>query len=109
ALPTDRPRPAAESHRGAEAPVRLPPALADAVHALARREGATPYMVLLAAWDLLMARWAGTGDVVVGAAVANRERPEVEGTVGCFVNTLALRAGLSGDPSAAAFLARVRE
>ena len=108
-LPTDRPRPAAQSHRGGEAAVRVAPALAGALRALARREGATPYMVLLAAWDLLLARWAATDDVVVGAAVGNRPRPEVEGTVGFFVNTLALRADLAGDPPVPAFLARVRE
>jgi len=108
-LPTDRPRPAARSHRGAVHHFTLPAPLAEAVETLARREGATPYMVLLAAWQLLLARYAGVDEVVVGSPVGNRPRPELEGLVGFFANTVALRTRLSGDPTFREVLRRVRE
>ncbi len=108
-LPLDRPRPPRPTGRGATAFRLLPPERAGALRALARREGATLYMVLLAGWDALLARWAAQDDVVVGTPIAGRGRREVEGTVGFFVNTLALRADLSDDPAFAALLARVRE
>ena len=108
-LPTDRARPAAPDGRAAAAGLALAPATAAAVRALARREGATPFMVLLAAWQTVLGRWAATDDVCVGTPVAGRTRVEVEELVGFFANTLALRADLSGDPSFRALLARVRE
>ncbi|HVG43810.1 MAG TPA: amino acid adenylation domain-containing protein, partial [Longimicrobium sp.] len=108
-LPSDRPRPPRQSFRGADLPVHLPPELAGRVRALSRREGATPFMVLLAAWQALLGRLANQDDVVVGTPVAGRVREETEGIVGLFVNTLALRADLSGDPSFRALLAQVRE
>jgi amino acid adenylation domain-containing protein len=108
-LPTDRPRPREQSHRGASHAFTLPAELADAVAALARREGATPFMVLLAAWQTLLARWSGQDDVVVGSPIAGRTRAETEGLVGFFVNTLALRTELSGRPSFRQVVARVRE
>ncbi len=108
-LPTDRPRPAVQSFRGATHDFRVPAETAGALRALARREGATPFMALLAAWQLLLARWSGQDDVVVGTVVAGRTRAELEGLVGMFVNTLALRADLSGDPPFRELLARVRE
>jgi amino acid adenylation domain-containing protein len=107
-LPTDRPRPAVQSHRGAEAAVRLPPELLDALRALGRREGATLYMTLLAAFALLLSRWAGEDDVVVGSPVAGRTRGETEELIGFFVNTLVMRTDLSGDPTFRELLARVR-
>ena len=76
---------------------------------LRRREGATLFMALLAAWDVLLARWSGQDDVVVGTPVAGRTRREAEGLIGFFVNTLAIRGDLSDDPSFAALLGRVRE
>ncbi|MFL5542792.1 MAG: non-ribosomal peptide synthetase, partial [Longimicrobiaceae bacterium] len=108
-LPTDRPRPAVQSFRGAAEPVRLPAELAERLRALSRREGATLFMTLLAAWQLLLSRYSGQSDVVVGAPIAGRTRAEVEGVVGFFANTLALRGDLSGDPSFRTLLARVRE
>ncbi|MBB4635033.1 non-ribosomal peptide synthetase [Longimicrobium terrae] len=108
-LPTDHPRPAVRTHRGAHVPVALPRELMDALEALGRREGATLYMVVLAAFQLLLARYAGTEDVVVGSPIAGRTRREVEEVIGLFVNTLALRTDLSGDPTFAQALRGVRE
>jgi len=108
-LPTDHPRPPAPSFGGATVPVALPAALSARLRALGRREGATPYMVLLAAFQLLLARYAGNEDVVVGSPIAGRTRGEVEGLVGFFVNTLVLRTDLSGDPPFREVLRRVRE
>jgi len=87
----------------------LPLELADALRALARREGATLYMTLLSGFMLLLARYSSQQDLLIGTPVANRNRAEIEDVVGFFVNTLVLRADLSGDPSASGFLARMRE
>ncbi|MFL5385853.1 MAG: amino acid adenylation domain-containing protein [Longimicrobiaceae bacterium] len=108
-FPTDRPRPAVQSFRGAAEPVHFPAELTEQLRALSRREGATLFMTLLAGWQLLLSRYSGQADVVVGAPIAGRTRPEVEGVVGFFANTLALRGDLSGDPSFRGLLARVRE
>ncbi|HEY0019307.1 MAG TPA: amino acid adenylation domain-containing protein [Longimicrobium sp.] len=108
-LPTDRPRTALAGHAAADVRFSLPAELAAELRALSRREGATLFMTLLAAWQVLLARYSGQDDVVVGSPIAGRARPEVEGLVGCFVNTLALRGDLSGDPGFRALLARVRE
>ncbi|RKI08338.1 amino acid adenylation domain-containing protein, partial [Corallococcus praedator] len=109
ALPTDRPRPVVQTAAGATLPVHLSPGLTDAVRALARREGVTPFMVLLAAWQVLMARHAGQDDVLVGSPVAGRDRAELEGLIGLFVNTLVLRARLGENPSFRELLQQVRE
>ncbi|HEV2735386.1 MAG TPA: amino acid adenylation domain-containing protein, partial [Longimicrobiaceae bacterium] len=108
-LPADAPRPAVQGHRGARATLLLPRPLADGLQALSRREGATLFMTLLAAWKLLLSRLSGQEDVVVGTPVAGRSRTEAEGLVGFFVNTLALRTDLSGSPTFRELLARVRE
>jgi amino acid adenylation domain-containing protein len=108
-LPTDRPRPAVRGTRGAQHPVAVPAPLAERARALGRAHGATLHMVLLAALDLLLARYAGADDVVVGAPAAGRAHPELEGVAGFFVNTLTIRAELSGDPTVAELLARVRD
>ena len=108
-LPADRSRPTVQSHRGARLRVALPGELAEGVRALARREGATPFMVMLAAFQVLLWRWSGEEDLVVGSPVAGRTRTETEGLIGFFVNTLPLRADLSGDPAFATLLHRVRE
>ncbi|HEX9939788.1 MAG TPA: amino acid adenylation domain-containing protein, partial [Longimicrobium sp.] len=107
-LPADRPRPAARTYEGGRRWFHLPNEVADAARELARREGATLFMVLLAAFDVLMARLSGTSDVVVGTQVAGRTREEIEGLVGIFVNGLALRTDLGGDPSFTEAVARVR-
>ncbi|HVG43949.1 MAG TPA: amino acid adenylation domain-containing protein, partial [Longimicrobium sp.] len=109
ALPTDRPHPAVQSFRGATHPFALPPGAWAAATALARRSGATPFRVLLAAFDALLFRWSGTEDVVVGSPVAGRTPEQTEPLIGVFLNTLALRADLSGDPTFAGLLGRVRE
>ncbi|HEX7239342.1 MAG TPA: amino acid adenylation domain-containing protein, partial [Longimicrobiaceae bacterium] len=108
-LPTDRPRPAVQSHRGGAHPFTVPADVTRGLKALARAEGATLFMTLLAAWQTLLARYAGQDDVVVGTPVAGRTQPETEGLIGFFVNTLALRTDLSGAPSLRALLGRVRE
>jgi amino acid adenylation domain-containing protein len=108
-LPTDRPRPAVQSYSGALHRFRLSATLAADVEALARREGATSYMVFLAALHLLLARYSRQDDVVVGSPIANRGRPELEGLIGFFVNTIAIRGDLSGEPTFRELVARVRD
>ena len=108
-LPVDRPRPAVQSFRGAQRARRLSPELSAALAAAARRHAVTPFMVLLAAFQVLLGRLSGQDDVLVGSPIANRPRPETEGLIGLFVNTLVLRGDLAGDPTAAELLARVRE
>jgi amino acid adenylation domain-containing protein len=107
-LPADHPRPGVQTFRGTHEPVYFSPALTERLEALGRGEGATLYMVLLAAFQVLLARHAGRDDVVVGSPVAGRTRPEVEELIGFFVNTLVLRTDLSGDPSFRDVLRRVR-
>jgi amino acid adenylation domain-containing protein len=108
-LPTDRPRPLAQSFRGGHQPLRLPPSLAAAVRALGKRSGTTLFMTLLAAFQALLARSTGQDDVPVGSPIAGRTEREIEGLIGFFVNTLVLRGDLSGRPTFAALLGRVRE
>ncbi|MCP4656799.1 MAG: amino acid adenylation domain-containing protein, partial [bacterium] len=108
-LPADRPRPAVQSYRGAAQVVTLPRALIDSLKALSRARGATLFMTLLAALDALLSRYTGEDDLAVGSAIANRNRPEIEGLIGFFVNTLLLRAHLRGDPSFLELLDRVRQ
>ncbi|MCP3144849.1 non-ribosomal peptide synthetase, partial [Pyxidicoccus xibeiensis] len=108
-LPTDRPRPAVQGFRGASLEVRLPKELSDAVLALCQREGATPFMALLAAFHVLLWRYSGQRDFAIGTPIAGRGRAETEGLIGFFVNTLAL--GLRPEPRMGfkALLARARE
>jgi amino acid adenylation domain-containing protein/non-ribosomal peptide synthase protein (TIGR01720 family) len=109
ALPTDRPRPPVQGRRGASIPLSIPRATAERVRAHAARAGATPFMLLLAAWQALLARYAGVDDVLVGTPVAGRTRREVEALIGLFVNTLVVRTDLSGGATFRALLGRVRE
>src|SRR6185295_2553615 len=104
-LPVDRPRPAALSSRGARVSLALP---REGVAALARREGATRFMVLAAALQTLLGRCTGQEDLLVGMPVANRGRVETEGLIGCFVNILVLRGDLTRDPAFTELLARTR-
>ncbi|GCE22082.1 non-ribosomal peptide synthetase [Dictyobacter kobayashii] len=108
-LPTDRPRPPVQSHRGAKAPVRLSPQLSQAIKRVSQQQGVTPYMVLLASWSILLGRLSGQQDLVIGSPIAGRKRVELEGLIGFFVNTLALRIDLSGEPSFRQVLERLRE
>ncbi|HKX19634.1 MAG TPA: amino acid adenylation domain-containing protein [bacterium] len=109
ALPTDRPRRAAQSVRGASATVTLPAALADALKAVARRGRATMFITLLTAFNALLARYTGQDDIVVGAPIANRNRVELEPLIGFFVNTLAMRGDLSGDRTFRELLGQMRK
>ncbi|HEX2187358.1 MAG TPA: amino acid adenylation domain-containing protein, partial [Longimicrobiaceae bacterium] len=108
-LPTDRPRPAVPGFRAATHRLDLPADLASRLKALARAEGATLFMTLLSAFQALLGRYTGEDDVTVGTPIAGRTRAELEGLVGFFANTLALRADLGGDPAFAALLGRVRD
>ncbi|HST59426.1 MAG TPA: amino acid adenylation domain-containing protein, partial [Longimicrobium sp.] len=107
-LPADRPRPATPTFRGDWVDIAVGADVAQAVDALARAEGATLFQVLLGAFSVLLSRWSGQDDVVVGSPVAGRGRPETEGMVGLFVNTLALRTDLSGNPDFREVVRRVR-
>jgi len=108
-LPADRPRPPVQSYRGGRAGRKLPAALGAGLKALARREGATPFLTLLAAFQALLFRYTGQADIVVGSPVANRRRVELEGLIGFFVDTVALRSDLSGNPTFRELLHKVRE
>jgi amino acid adenylation domain-containing protein len=108
-LPADHPRPPAQSFRGATLRSHLPAGLTVALRRLGRERGATLYMLLLAGFQVLLQRYAGQEDLLVGSPIAGRNRTEVEGLIGFFVNTLALRADLAGDPGFGELLARTRE
>ncbi|WP_394829193.1 amino acid adenylation domain-containing protein [Pendulispora albinea] len=107
-LPTDRPRPAVQTFRGARMEMLLPQALADAVRDACQREDVTPYMFFLGAFTTLLSRYSGQDDVVVGSPIANRPGVETESIIGFFANTIALRTDLSGDPSFRELLGRIR-
>ena len=107
-LPTDRPRPAVRSQRGAVHRFSLSAPLCLALAALCRGEGATLFMMLLAAFAALLSRLTGQDDLTIGTPVAGRNRPEIEGLIGFFVNTLIFRPDLSGEPGFAELLRRVR-
>ncbi|MFD0399595.1 amino acid adenylation domain-containing protein [Kitasatospora sp. NPDC127121] len=109
ALPTDRPRPAVQTHNGASAFFRLDADLTARVHELARAHHATPFMVLLSAYYLLLHRWSGQQDIVVGSPVTGRTQEEFASVYGYFVNPLPLHVSLAGEPTVAELLARVRE
>ncbi|MBZ4423332.1 non-ribosomal peptide synthetase, partial [Myxococcus sp. RHSTA-1-4] len=108
-LPTDSRRPAVRTLRGATHFLMLPTELVRELEKVAQAQGATLYMVLMAAWQALLARYSGQTDFCVGTPVAHRTRPELEGLIGFFVNTLALRCNLGGDPSFTELVSRVRD
>ncbi|HEV2759290.1 MAG TPA: condensation domain-containing protein [Acidimicrobiales bacterium] len=107
-VPVDHPRPALPSYRGAMERFQVPARITAALRARGRSHGATLQMTLLAAFKLLLARVAGAEDIVVAVTAGGRSRAELEDMIGCFVNTLALRTDLSGDPSFDSALGRVR-
>jgi len=109
ALPTDRPRPAVQSHAGAVMPFDLPAGLTRALEALARRTGTSLHMVLVAVLSVLLARWSGQEDIAIGTPVAGRRHAALEGLIGFFVNTLVLRAGVDAAEPFSALLGRLRE
>ena len=108
-LPTDKPRPAVPSYRGEIQHFSLPPELVAGLKDLSRRENVTLFMTLAAAFQVLLQRYCGQDDIVIGTPTAGRSRLELEGLIGFFVNTLALRADLSGNPGFHELLAQVRE
>jgi len=108
-LPTDQLRPPVRTFRGARRSLVLPRPLAAALTALSQREEATLFMTLLAAFKLLLQRYTGQDDIVVGSPIAGRTRSEIEGLIGCFLNTLVLRTDMSGNPSFRELARRVRE
>jgi amino acid adenylation domain-containing protein len=107
-IPADRPRPPVQSYRGDVYVHVLPPSLLEGMRQLSRQEGATPFMVFLAAFQTLLYRYSGLEDIVVGVGNANRPRRELEALVGFFINTLPMRADLSGNPTFRELLAQVR-
>lgn len=108
-LPTDRPRPAVQGIQGASLPIAVPLRLLDRLRALARSRGATLFMVLLAAYAVVLSRWCRQKDIVIGTPIAGRTQPELENLIGFFVNMLALRIDLSGNPGVGTLIERVRE
>jgi amino acid adenylation domain-containing protein/non-ribosomal peptide synthase protein (TIGR01720 family) len=107
-LPTDLPRPLVQSHRGALFVQQVPPAISSALPGIARREGVSLFMLLLAAFETLIFRFSRVEEMLIGTPVANRTRPETEDLVGFFVNTLVLRANLAGDPLFTELMDRTR-
>ncbi len=107
-LPTDLSRPAVQRLHGARQTIVLSETLVTAVKTLCQREGVTLFMMLLAAWQTLLFRYTHQTDIVIGSPVANRQRAEVEGLIGFFINTVVLRTDLAGDPSFQQVLQRVR-
>lgn len=108
-LPTDRPRPARQTFAGERVSLSLPASLSAAVNDLSLRYKVTPFMTLLAAFQVLLYRYTGQEDIAVGSPIANRSRSEVESLIGFFVNTLVIRSDLSGAPSFKDLLTQVRE
>src|SRR5207237_8572222 len=111
-LPTDRPRPVSPRMRGGSLPIALSAALTAGLRRLAQREGATPFMVVLAATAALLSRDSGQERLILGANNANRNRPEIESVLGCFLTQVPFAIDLSPDPESPTFrelLARVRQ
>ena len=108
-LPTDKPRPAVQTHNGASELFLLDAQLSARVHELARRHGVTPFMVLLAAYYLLLNRYSGQDDVIVGSPVSGRTQEQFASVYGYFVNPLPLHVNLSGEPTVEQLVSRVRE
>ncbi|MBO3458249.1 amino acid adenylation domain-containing protein [Aetokthonos hydrillicola Thurmond2011] len=108
-LPTDRLRSAVPTYRGAKQFIELPNSLTQALEVLSYSEGATLFMTMLAAFQTLLYRYTQQEDITVGSPIANRNRSELEGLIGCFVNSLVLRTDFSGNPTFRELLRRVRE
>ncbi|MBA3354605.1 MAG: non-ribosomal peptide synthetase, partial [Pyrinomonadaceae bacterium] len=108
-LPSDRPRPARQTFRGASQSLVLPNRLTAQLKTLSQRERVTLFMTLLAAFQTLLSRYTGQEDILVGSPIANRKGIETEALIGFFLNTLVLRTDLSGDPTFIELLGQVRE
>uniref|UniRef100_UPI00366DD20C condensation domain-containing protein n=1 Tax=Plantactinospora solaniradicis TaxID=1723736 RepID=UPI00366DD20C len=107
-LPTDRPRPAQRSSAGAVLKFVVPAEVVDGLRVLSRDAGVSMFMTVFAAFNVLLGRYSGQDDIVVGTPIANRNRAEIETLIGFFVNTLVMRTDLSGDPTFTELLGRVR-
>src|SRR6185436_11743840 len=107
-LPTDRPRPAEQTYRGATLPFVTSKTLRDKLQVLSGSAGVTMFMTLLSAFSILLGRYARQTDVAIGTPIANRTRQETEGLIGFFANTLVMRADLAAAPTFAELLARVK-
>src|SRR5205085_2561700 len=108
-LPADKQRPALQKYRGAREPFAVPRHIAGQLQAVSRQGGATLFMTLLAAFNVLLYRYTGQQDILVGSPIANRNHVEIEGLIGFFVNTLVLRARLENDQSFLTLLRQIRE
>ena len=109
ALPTDRPRPAEQSFNGATETVQFDRDLMEKLKAISLENNATLFMTLLSAYSVLLSRYSGQKDVVIGSPVANRDRTEIENVIGCFINNLALRTRLENNPQFDALLQQTRD
>jgi amino acid adenylation domain-containing protein len=107
-LPTDRPRPPVQTFRGGKVAFIIPKEVAAGLKGVGRRAGATPFMTLYGAFAVLLSRWSGQEDLVIGSPIAGRRHVALETLIGFLVNTLALRADLSGDPSFWELLGRIK-
>ncbi|MGF9819232.1 amino acid adenylation domain-containing protein [Brevibacillus agri] len=108
-LPTDRPRPLVQTTRGSKVSEVIPRNVVESLHQLSLEEGATPYMILLTVYSVLLFRYTGKDDIIIGSPIANRNRMEIENIIGFFVNMLPIRIDLSGNPSFRQLLKRVKE
>jgi amino acid adenylation domain-containing protein len=108
-LPTEWPRSTSQPFHGAQQSIMLSQPLSRAVKALSQRTGSTLFMTLLTAFKVLLQRYTGQDDIVVGTPIANRPRTEIEGLIGCFINTLVLRTDLAGNPAFLELLRQVRQ
>jgi surfactin family lipopeptide synthetase A len=109
ALPTDRSRPAVPTYRGSMHPFALSQSLTNALKSLSMQEGVTLYMLLVATFQMLLFRYSGQDDILIGTAISDRKRKEVQHLMGFFLNTLVLRTNLSGNPTVRDLFQRVRE
>ncbi|MFJ4348946.1 amino acid adenylation domain-containing protein [Pseudomonas sp. NPDC089401] len=107
-LPWDRPRPERQQYAGDSVAIAFDPRLSAELKAMCRAQGVTPYMLFMAAWAVLLTRLAGQDEVVIGSPLANRRQAEVDGLIGMFVNSIALRLDTSGAPDVATLLSRVK-
>ncbi|MDF5709057.1 MAG: amino acid adenylation domain-containing protein [Nostoc sp. S4] len=108
-LPADRPRPPIQTYQGAAQSLMLPQSLSASLTELSRQEGVTLFMTLLAAFGAILHRYTGQEDILIGSPIAGRNRSEIEGLIGFFINTVVLRTDFSGNPSFRSVLSRVRQ
>ncbi|MEO1619816.1 MAG: amino acid adenylation domain-containing protein [Cyanobacteria bacterium J06632_3] len=108
-LPTDRPRPPVQTFKGGAVKFQLTPELSQSLKTISQQSQSTVFMTLLAAFNVLLSRYSGLDDIVVGSPIANRQRKELESIIGCFVNTLVFRTQLQNNPTFTELLAQTRQ